>query len=159
VSVFDFASILATTQTRLEHDLLGSGPQSVAELKQLHTRLRLKYKTQLQSRLQQISAQFALPTKDTKDATVTMPKSPAVIHFTVKTGSVAGEVWHKLSTTASTVATKARVGIPASATTSSSPTPNGSDDGKINRPSTPSIHDANQKIVFMEVETQDDSML
>lgn len=52
VTVFDFAHILSVTEKRVEHDLLGAGPNTVVELRTIHKRLKLRYKHQL---LQKIS--------------------------------------------------------------------------------------------------------
>eukprot|EP00559_Dactyliosolen_fragilissimus_P004668 CAMPEP_0184860810 /NCGR_PEP_ID=MMETSP0580-20130426/5616_1 /TAXON_ID=1118495 /ORGANISM="Dactyliosolen fragilissimus" /LENGTH=605 /DNA_ID=CAMNT_0027358051 /DNA_START=89 /DNA_END=1906 /DNA_ORIENTATION=- len=46
VSVFDFAEILSRTEQRVEHDLLGAGPSTVQELRDIHAKISLKYKKQ-----------------------------------------------------------------------------------------------------------------
>jgi hypothetical protein len=50
VTVFDFAHILAVTERRVQHDLLGAGPTTVAELRTIHARLKQRYSTLLQQR-------------------------------------------------------------------------------------------------------------
>ena len=54
VTVFDFAHILAVTEKRVEHDLLGAGPSSVIELKAIHQKLKGKYAKALQLKLQRM---------------------------------------------------------------------------------------------------------
>lgn len=51
VTVFDFARILRITEHRVEYDLLGAGPVSVAELRRTYQQLRRKYKTALEKKL------------------------------------------------------------------------------------------------------------
>lgn len=52
VTVFDFATILERTELRVRDDLLGAGPKSVDELRSIAGRLRIRYKTQLDRRIQ-----------------------------------------------------------------------------------------------------------
>ena len=52
MTVFDFATILERTEKRVERDLLGAGPKTVDELKSIAGRLRLKYQTQLDRKIQ-----------------------------------------------------------------------------------------------------------
>jgi hypothetical protein len=54
VSVFDFAHVLTVTEQRVEYDLLGAGPISVQDLRQIFRKLRLQYQTQLQTKLDRI---------------------------------------------------------------------------------------------------------
>lgn len=54
VTVFDFAHILGMTEKRVEHDLLGAGPGTVAELRTIHARLKTRYKQLLNKRLETI---------------------------------------------------------------------------------------------------------
>jgi ELMO/CED-12 family len=54
VSVFDFAHVLTVTEQRVEYDLLGAGPISVQDLRQIFRKLRLQYQTQLQNKLDRI---------------------------------------------------------------------------------------------------------
>jgi LysM repeat protein len=54
VTVFDFAHILGVTEKRVEHDLLGAGPGTVAELRSIHSRLKTRYKQQLSKKLEAI---------------------------------------------------------------------------------------------------------
>lgn len=56
VSVFDFSHILSVTEKRVEYDLLGSGPTTVMELRQIHSRLKIKYDKQLQQKLNRINS-------------------------------------------------------------------------------------------------------
>lgn len=44
VTVFDFAEILARTEKRVEIELLGSGPKTVADLRRIHQKCCTKYK-------------------------------------------------------------------------------------------------------------------
>ena len=57
MTVFDFATILERTERRVRDDLLGAGPKSVDELKAIAARLRVKYQTQLERRLQKAMQQ------------------------------------------------------------------------------------------------------
>jgi len=52
VTVFDFSTILQRTERRVRDDLLGAGPKTVDELRSIEGRLRLKYKTQLERKIQ-----------------------------------------------------------------------------------------------------------
>eukprot|EP00536_Pseudo-nitzschia_multiseries_P005109 jgi/Psemu1/238209/estExt_Genewise1.C_930019 len=52
VTVFDFSTILERTERRVRDDLLGAGPKTVDELRSIEGRLRLKYKTQLERKIQ-----------------------------------------------------------------------------------------------------------
>jgi hypothetical protein len=58
VTVFDFSHILAVTEHRVEYDLLGAGPLTVAELRQIHKRLKVKYQQQLDAKLQRIAREM-----------------------------------------------------------------------------------------------------
>jgi ELMO/CED-12 family len=49
VTVFDFSSILAKTERRVQFDLLGAGPKTVAELYQVHAKVKLRYQRMLES--------------------------------------------------------------------------------------------------------------
>ncbi len=55
--MFDFATILERTERRVRDDLLGAGPKSVGELRSIAGRLRLKYETQLEKRIQRATQQ------------------------------------------------------------------------------------------------------
>mmetsp|Transcript_318 Transcript_318/g.452 ORF Transcript_318/g.452 Transcript_318/m.452 type:complete len:469 (+) Transcript_318:355-1761(+) len=57
VSVFDFALITERTETRVRDDLLGAGPKSVDELHAIAGRLRVKYKVQLDRRIERAKQQ------------------------------------------------------------------------------------------------------
>jgi hypothetical protein len=46
VTVFDFNSILQSTTRRVQYDLLGAGPKSVAELRAIRVQLKEKYRKQ-----------------------------------------------------------------------------------------------------------------
>jgi len=52
VTVFDFSTILERTEKRVRDDLLGAGPKTVDELRSIEGRLRLKYKTSLERKIQ-----------------------------------------------------------------------------------------------------------
>jgi len=58
VTVFDFAEILATTEKRVNDDLLGSGPKSVDDLRAIHTRNYNKYMKALERKEQQAKRQY-----------------------------------------------------------------------------------------------------
>lgn len=57
VTVFDFPHILTVTEQRVEYDLLGAGPISITDVRQIHAKLRAQYQTQLQQKLQRLSQQ------------------------------------------------------------------------------------------------------
>lgn len=59
VTVFDFSTILDRTERRVRDDLLGGGPRTVVELRSIAGRLRLKYQTQLERRIQRHQQQQA----------------------------------------------------------------------------------------------------
>ena len=50
--MFDFSTILERTERRVRDDLLGAGPKTVDELRSIEGRLRIKYKTQLERKIQ-----------------------------------------------------------------------------------------------------------
>lgn len=52
MTVFDFSTILERTERRVRDDLLGAGPKTVGELRSIAGRLRLKYESQLERRVQ-----------------------------------------------------------------------------------------------------------
>jgi len=52
VTVFDFSTILERTERRVRDDLLGAGPKTVDELRSIEGRLRIKYKAQLERKIQ-----------------------------------------------------------------------------------------------------------
>lgn len=52
MTVFDFSTILERTEKRVRDDLLGAGPKTVDELRSIEGRLRLKYKTSLERKIQ-----------------------------------------------------------------------------------------------------------
>jgi len=52
VTVFDFSTILERTERRVRDDLLGAGPKTVDELRSIEGRLRLKYKSQMERKIQ-----------------------------------------------------------------------------------------------------------
>ncbi|CAJ1930637.1 unnamed protein product [Cylindrotheca closterium] len=57
VSVFDFALITERTETRVRDDLLGAGPKTVEEVHAIAGRLRVKYKVQLEKRIERARQQ------------------------------------------------------------------------------------------------------
>jgi hypothetical protein len=59
VTVFDFSTILERTERRVRDDLLGGGPKTVVELRSIAGRLRLKYQTLLERRIQRHQQQQA----------------------------------------------------------------------------------------------------
>jgi ELMO/CED-12 family len=73
VTVFDFTHILSVTESRVEHDLLGAGPLSVADLRRIHGSLQTKYQRQLQAKLDRMvkkngaAAAAAAPATPNKD--------------------------------------------------------------------------------------------
>jgi len=52
VTVFDFSTILERTEKRVRDDLLGAGPKTVEELRSVEGRLRVKYRNQLERKIQ-----------------------------------------------------------------------------------------------------------
>merc|ERR1711935_1215450 len=52
ITVFDFSTILERTERRVRDDLLGAGPKTVDELRSIEGRLRIKYKNQLERKIQ-----------------------------------------------------------------------------------------------------------
>ena len=50
--MFDFSTILERTERRVRDDLLGAGPKTVEELRSIEGRLRIKYKAQLERKIQ-----------------------------------------------------------------------------------------------------------
>ena len=71
VTVFDFAHILGVTEKRVELDLLGAGPGTVAELRNIHSRLKTRYKQQLNRKLE------AIQKKDEENVPSTTTTLPA----------------------------------------------------------------------------------
>ena len=55
--MFDFALITERTETRVRDDLLGAGPKTVDELHAIFARLRVKYKAQLERRIERAKQQ------------------------------------------------------------------------------------------------------
>ena len=58
VTVFDFSIILDRTEQRVEKDLLGSGPKSVEELKVIKSKLKQRYRAQLERKKQKAEQQL-----------------------------------------------------------------------------------------------------
>jgi len=52
ITVFDFSTIMERTERRVRDDLLGAGPKTVEELRSIEGRLRVKYKHQLDRKIQ-----------------------------------------------------------------------------------------------------------
>jgi len=50
VTVFDFPIILETTEKRVGNDLLGAGPKTVEELREMHAKLVVKYQKALEEK-------------------------------------------------------------------------------------------------------------
>jgi ELMO/CED-12 family len=57
VTVFDFTHILTVTEQRVEYDLLGAGPISIPDLRQIHGKLRAQYQKQLRQKLDRLAQQ------------------------------------------------------------------------------------------------------
>eukprot|EP00934_Nitzschia_sp_Nitz4_P006411 Nitzschia sp. Nitz4//scaffold19_size178191//15744//17228//NITZ4_001956-RA/size178191-augustus-gene-0.33-mRNA-1//1//CDS//3329540616//6401//frame0 len=57
VTVFDFSTILERTERRVRDDLLGAGPKSVDELRAIAERLRVKYQSQVDRKVQRAQEQ------------------------------------------------------------------------------------------------------
>lgn len=55
--MFDFALITERTETRVRDDLLGAGPKTVDEVHAIAGRLRVKYKVQLDRRIERAKQQ------------------------------------------------------------------------------------------------------
>ena len=80
VTVFDFSAILERTERRVQYDLLGAGPKTVDELRAVHAKLKAKYQTQLQQRLQTYQADRGaetIPGKGTMTPSTATPQVPA----------------------------------------------------------------------------------
>ena len=71
ISVFDFTHILSVTEERVEYDLLGSGPRTIAELRHVIFEQTLvpKYQQQLQQKLQKIRNEKVNQPNSSKDVT------------------------------------------------------------------------------------------
>lgn len=57
VTVFDFSTILERSERRVRDDLLGAGPKTVDELRSIAGRLQVKYKNQLERKIQRAQQQ------------------------------------------------------------------------------------------------------
>lgn len=89
VSVFDFTHILSVTENRVEHDLLGAGPLSVADLRRIHAGLRVKYQQQLQQKLDRIDRQQQQEQQKMKP-TIVAESSPTTFDAPTNADSFAG---------------------------------------------------------------------
>jgi len=82
VSVFDFSHVLSITEKRVENDLLGSGPASVAALRATHSKLKIKYQTQHKKNIENLreSADRSVPEtpRDRAQATAKLIQSKVV---------------------------------------------------------------------------------
>jgi hypothetical protein len=90
VTVFDFAYILERTERRVEDDLLGSGPQSVIELRSIHSKLKTKYSAQFELRLQRLMA----PDAAAAEGASTMGGAAALPPAAPAPGDVKAQVLH-----------------------------------------------------------------
>lgn len=110
VTVFDFPLILERTEQRVEKDLLGCGPKSVEELKAIKSKLKQRYRSQLEQKKQraerrlkkedeQQQQQLAEKVGDTADGSKTEDEARNV--------GVAGQVFTKATTVAAGAGTMA----------------------------------------------------
>lgn len=103
VTVFDFAHILSVTEKRVEHDLLGAGPGTVAELRAIHSRLKTRYKQQLTRKLESIQSK-QMKEASNHDAPRIVPKElpqqvlQQATELGSKASSFAGKLFTKLKT-------------------------------------------------------------
>ena len=75
MTVFDFSTILERTETRVRDDLLGAGPKTVEELKSIEGRLRLRYKKELERKIQR--AKLKVSTENGGGGVETEPSASA----------------------------------------------------------------------------------
>lgn len=91
MTVFDFATILERTERRVRDDLLGAGPKTVDELRSIAGRLRIRYQTQLERRIQRAEQrQQTLDGSGNRDTTGGPP--PQIKEVLDKAGGAAGAV-------------------------------------------------------------------
>lgn len=68
VTVFDFSTIMEIIEKRIRVDLLGAGPRNVEDLRSISIKLRMKYSSALQRRIQ------AQQARDTGDGVFSFPR-------------------------------------------------------------------------------------
>jgi len=79
--VFDFADILARTEHRVENDLFGSEPKSVAELRCIHDKLCVKYANEMKLKKirYQLRNRHKNDTKQDMNFTMLAPQRPTLL--------------------------------------------------------------------------------
>ena len=73
--MFDFSTIFERTERRVRDDLLGAGPKTVEELRSIEGRLRIKYKKQLERRIQRANERHEGDATTGSDLTVDTNRS------------------------------------------------------------------------------------
>ena len=76
VTVFDFATVLAIVERRMEYDYLMAGPTTIAELRSLHVRNQQRYQQQLQQRLRLRQEQQRQQQEEDKKKRMMMTNQP-----------------------------------------------------------------------------------
>ena len=89
VTVFDFSTILERTERRVRDDLLGAGPKTVDELRVIAAKLKIKYQTQVDKRIERARQQQNQLEKAKQDGT---PAPPPLKEVLDKAGGAAGAV-------------------------------------------------------------------
>lgn len=107
VSVFDFVEIITRTEKRVGNDLLGSGPKSVDDLRQIHSRLCTRYMKAIDRKERQAQRQYGIDlttnriikhNKTTSEASSTEPIKGMTENVRDTVGNVldtAGDVLYK----------------------------------------------------------------
>jgi hypothetical protein len=83
VTVFDFSHILSVTERRVEYDLLGAGPVSVKEMRMIHKKLQIKYKQQLEKKLERIQHTHS-PNNSNNNPSYSTPEKATVESITAE---------------------------------------------------------------------------
>ena len=89
MTVFDFSTILERTERRVRDDLLGAGPKTVDELRAIAARLKIKYQTQVDKRIERARQQQNQLEKGKQDGATAPPPLKDVLD---KAGGAAGAV-------------------------------------------------------------------
>lgn len=111
VTVFDFSIILDRTEQRVEKDLLGCGPKSVEELKVIKSKLKQRYRAQLERKKQRVEQQLEKEDQQKQlaaaAAKVEEPADGNTNEDEAEKVGVAGQVFTKAATVASGAGTMA----------------------------------------------------
>lgn len=92
VTVFDFPIILETTEKRVGNDLLGAGPKTVEELREIHAKLKVKYQQAIEEKEQKACA-----TPSPSKSPPPPPAAAATPNVLESAGSAAQDVFAKFS--------------------------------------------------------------